>query len=117
MSKHLSIEEKAEKLRSIGYFIEKKLNGWIIHFGKRNADNPAYCAMFGMVTPTDIKTNRDLSKTYKEEFTKPKKWKKIVKKMTNDKDRAAQRDLIKTENFDKIPEGERIVYEDCWKYN
>jgi hypothetical protein len=39
---------------------------------------------------------------------------KNVKKFSNDKDRAATRDAIKKEDFDKIPSNKRTKEEDRW---
>jgi cob(I)alamin adenosyltransferase len=42
---------------------------------------------------------------------------KIVKRYTKKKDRAATRDLINTEQFDKIPQKGRVKEIDPWDYD
>lgn len=117
MSKHLSIEQKVDELRALGHYIEKREGGWLFSYEKRNADNPLHYAMFGYVTPTELTSDREISRLYKVEFEKGKSWKKTVKKNSNDMDRAAQRDLIKTEKFDDIPKNKRIKTDDAWNYS
>jgi len=117
MSSHLTITQKIEKLRSIGYYIEERNGGWIMFHEKKNADNPLWFQIFGEPKPTRLTTNREISRTYKLEFEKGKSWKKTVKELTNGIDRAAQRDLIKTEKFDDIPEGKRVKVENPWGWD
>jgi hypothetical protein len=112
MSSHLTISQKIEKLRSIGWHIEECEGGYIA--GGSNANNPYFGGGF---LPLEIKTARDISRYYKHEFESIKKWKKTVKELTNGVDRAAQRDLIKTENFDDIPEGQRVKVENPWRWD
>lgn len=117
MSNHLTIEQKIEKLRSVGFYVEKREGGYIFSHSKRNADNPFWCCLFGMVKPTRLTTPKEIARAYKIEFEKGKSWKKDVKNLTNGMDRAAQRDLIKAEKFDDIPEGKRVKEVDTWAYD
>jgi hypothetical protein len=117
MSSHLTISQKIEKLRSIGYYIEERNGGYVMFHEKKNADNPLWVHLFGEPKPTRLTTDREISRVYKIEFEKGKSWKKTVKELTNGIDRAAQRDLIKTEKFEDIPEGKRVKVENPWGWD
>jgi hypothetical protein len=117
MSSHLTITQKIEKLRSIGYYIEERSGGYVMFHEKKNADNPLWACIFDRKVPTKLASHREISRTYKLEFEKGKSWKKTVKELTNGIDRAAQRDLIKSEKFDDIPEGKRVKEIDRWAYD
>ncbi len=113
----MTILEKITALRKVGWSVEKKGSGWVVHHEKRNADNPLYLAIYGIKNITHIYTDREVSKLYKTEFVKPKKWKAIAKQYTKERDRAAKRDLIIAEKFDDIPLDRPIKIEDPWDHD
>ena len=118
MSETKTIQDKIKDLRSIGFFIEEKGSNYTVFFEKKNANNPFWVTWCGpQPEDANVYTERELAKKWKTYFGKGVKWKKIVKESSRGMDRAAQRDLIKTEQYEKIPSNKRVKLEDPWAWD
>ena len=74
----------------------------------------------GFILEEENVTARELikmAKIYSSENNQNTAIKKNVKKFDNDKNRAATRDVIKTEDFDKIPQNGKVKPEDIWSWD
>lgn len=106
MSRKLTISEVISDLREVGYKVEP-------HPTRANC----YYCYWNEKSEHLVDTERQLYKTHKWQFEKGRSYKKIVKRLSNGKDRAAQRDAIKTEKFDDIPSNKRVKEQDPWAFD
>lgn len=65
----------------------------------------------------DERTDREIIKAARLCQSGDAKYKKNVKFFTKKMDRAATRDAIKSEDFDKIPQNKRIKEDDIWNWD
>lgn len=113
MSKHLTIDEKIKELEKMGYYFEKRENKYIFSHQKKNADNPYYYHNSWMLppTPTETYSKREVAGFYKIYLEKGTGYKKVIKKLSSGKDRAAQRAMRAKDDFENAPSNDRIKEE------
>ncbi len=112
------ISEKIKDLQSIGFYVEPVGDKYRIFFEKKNAHNPHWISLGAPVEiEPNLHTSREVAKKWKNYFGKGSKWKELVKEIGKGKDRARTRDLIKQEDFDKIPLNERVETDSKWNYD
>lgn len=97
----------------------KNRKHWIhsIHKTGRNLYNVKYK---GFILEGEVLTARELikmAKAYSSENNQNTAIKKNVKKFDNDKNRAATRDAIKSDRFDKIPQNSKVKCDDAWNWD
>lgn len=105
MAKNLTLKQVISDLNEAGYNIVFENGKYRSQWKHDGAYGPYYY------------TERELYNLHKDQFKKGRSYKKIIKKLTNGKDRAAKRDMINTGDFDKIPNNKRIKTEDPWSYD
>jgi len=114
-----SISEKIKDLTSLGLHVERVGDQYRLFHEKKNANNPYWVALFGIGVEEspNLHTPREIAKIWKSYFGKGSKWKELLKTIGKGKDRAKTRDLIKQEDFDKIPLNERVDEDNPYNYN
>jgi hypothetical protein len=114
-----TIQQKIEDLKSLGFHIEPVGDQYRVFYEKKNANNPFWVTHFGFGVKEEpnLYSAREVAKEWKIYFGKGSKWKELLKSFGKGKDRAKTRDLIKQEDFDKIPLNERVDRDDEWNYN
>jgi hypothetical protein len=114
-----TIQQKIEDLRSIGFHIEPVEDKYRVFFEKKNSNNPLWASSCGLGPTPEVHlySAREVAKEWKIRFEKGQKCKELLKTIGKGKDRAKTRDLIKQEDFDKIPLNERVDRDNLWNYD
>lgn len=100
MSTQLTIKKALKDLRTLGYKIHS---------------HPNKEKMF--VWGTQTYTEREIYRLHTSTFERGRSYKRIVKHLSNGKDRSSTRDALRTENFEAIPQNKRTKTEDPWGWD
>ena len=107
----LTLDEKIGELRDAGWYIEKRNGGYIYFHEKKNANNPYWVNHSSNDPKLELVSERAIHHLYRVVFKKGTGYKKVIKKLSSGKDRAAQRSMRAKDDFENAPSQNRIKEE------